>query len=377
MSGAGGPHGIGEDDRARLRRALAIAQKGRFRVEPNPLVGCVLVRDGTVVGEGWHDGYGGPHAEVRALAAAGGSARGSTAYVSHEPCSRHGKTPPCTEALARAGVARVVFAALDPDPREDGAGAARLRAAGLDVAGPCLPEEGAALLHRFRRALALDRPWTILKWALSADGRIAPRAGAGGRLSGDRALHALHELRGRVEAVLVGRGTLEADDPRLTCRLPGGPPDGRPQPLRVLLTRRLPGLGRQALFEPAAGAPVLVATTGGEPVPRDLVERGVEVLRVGAADGGVDLGALGRALAARGVRRALVEGGARLHGSFLRQGLADQVHVNVAPLLLGGREAVPAVLGTDVERVEQAPRLLEVAWRRVGDDLALDGYLPG
>lgn len=369
--------GLTGEDAAWLRRAIALAAKGRFRVEPNPTVGCVLVHEGRVVGEGWHDGFGGPHAEVRALVLAGAAARGATAYVSLEPCSRHGKTPPCTQALVLAGVRRVVFAATDPDPREGGRGTPWLREQGLRVEGPSLAAEGEGLLERFRLGLTSDRPWTILKWAMSADGRVAARRGAGGRLSGDRALYEMHELRGRVDAVLVGRGTLEADDPRLTCRLPGGPPDGRAQPQRILVTGRLNGLGEQALFQPGDGGPLTVATGAVEAAAaRALEARGVEVLGVGEREGGVDLIALGRALKARGVQRLLVEGGPRIHGAFLAQGLADQVHVDVAPLLLGGPDAVPAVLGTGVADVSAALRLQAVAWRKVGEDLVLDGFVP-
>lgn len=366
---------VSDHDRERLRRAIALAAKGRFRVEPNPTVGCVLERDGRVVGEGWHDGYGGPHAEVRALAAAGEAARGATAYVSLAPCSRHGKTPPCTQALLAAGVARVVVAAADPNPLEGAGSAAVLGPEGVAVEGPALAEEGEAALVPFRRALALDRPWTILKWAMSADGKIAARRGAGGRLTGPRAEAEVHELRGRCDAVLVGRGTLDADDPRLTCRLAAGPPDGRRQPLRVLVTRRLTGLVGRRLFADAASAPVVVATDRDPPAPpAGLVAAGVEVLAVGADERGVDLSALVRALAARGVRRLLVEGGAEMHRSFLAAGLADQVQVWVAPLLLPGGEAVPAAAGA--ASALGALRLGDVQWRKVGDDLVLQGYLP-
>ncbi len=319
-------------DQERLRRAIALAAKGRFRVEPNPLVGCVIEREGRVLGEGWHDGFGGAHAEVRALAAAGEGARGATAFVSLEPCSRQGKTPPCVGALLAAGVHRVVFAASDPDPREGGAGAAALRAGGVKVEGPALPAEGEALLARFRAGLASGRPWVVLKWAMSADGRSAPRAGAGGRLTGERAQVEVHELRGRCDALLVGRGTLASDDPLLTCRLPGGPPDGRPQPLRVVVARGLEELGARRLFDSVAQGPVLVAVARAEPLAaRALEARGVQIEEIGPPAGPVDLGRLLTRLKARGVARLLVEGGARLHGAFLAAGLADQVQVWVAP----------------------------------------------
>lgn len=361
-------------DVERLRRAIALAAKGRFRVEPNPPVGCVLDVGGRVVGEGWHDGYGGPHAERRALAVAGEAARGATAYLSLEPCSRHGKTPPCVDALLQAGVQRVVMAAADPHPQEDGRGRARLRAAGVEVLGPVLPGEGGPLLARFREALVRPRPWTILKWAMSADGRAAPRRGAGGRLTGERAEAEVHELRGRCDAVLVGRGTLEADDPLLTCRLQGGPPDGRPQPLRIVVARRLEGL-RGRLLDSVGQGPVLLAVGRADPaLARPLEARGIEVLEVGPAEGRVDLARALDLLRARGVARMLVEGGARLHGALLAAGLADQVQAWVAPLVLGGEDAVPAVEGSGVHAMAAALRLHEPQWRKVGDDLLLQGY---
>jgi len=363
-------------DQERLRRAIALAAKGRFRVEPNPVVGCVLEREGRVLGEGWHDGFGGAHAEVRALASAGEGAQGATAFVSLEPCSRQGKTPPCVEALLAAGVQRVVFAASDPDPREGGASVVALRAGGVEVEGPGLPEEGEALLVRFRAGLVSGRPWVVLKWAMSADGRSAPRVGSGGRLTGERAQAEVHELRGRCDAVLVGRGTLQSDDPLLTCRSPGGPPDGRPQPLRVVVARGLEDLGARRLLDSVSQGPVLIAVARAEPLAtRALEARGVQVEEIGPAAGPVDLSRLLARLKARGVARVLVEGGARLHGAFLEAGLADQVQVWVAPLLLGGAEAVPAVSGSGIDSVEHALRLAELQWRRVGDDLVLNGYV--
>lgn len=365
-------------DLDRLRRAIALAAKGRFRVEPNPLVGCVIEREGAVVGEGWHDGYGGAHAEVRALAVAGAGASGATAYVSLEPCSRHGKTPPCTDALLQAGVARVVFAAADPDPHEGGRSAALLRAAHVEVVGPALPAEGEALLARFATALASPRPWVIAKWAMSADGRTAPQAGAGGRITGSRAEAEVHELRGRCDGVLVGHGTLASDDPLLTCRLAAGPPDGRPQPLRVVTVARLTRFEPRRLWDSVAVGRVLAACASSTPdVRRALQSRGVEVLELPGADGRVDLPALLAHLRRGGVRRLLVEGGSRLHGTLLRQGLVDQVTVWVAPLVLGGPAAVAAVDGTAVAHVEDAPRLAQARWRKVGEDLLLEGYLGG
>jgi diaminohydroxyphosphoribosylaminopyrimidine deaminase/5-amino-6-(5-phosphoribosylamino)uracil reductase len=351
---------VSAHESARLARAAALAGKGRYAVEPNPCVGCVIEKDGGIVGEGWHEAYGGPHAEAVALARAGDAARGATAFVSLEPCcaAPGKKTPPCADALARAGVRRVVYGAIDPDARVNGRGAARLAELGVEVlrlggAAPPRPPEG--------------RPWVILKWAMSWDGRTSPAAGVGGTLVGERALAFVHELRGRSEAVAVGVETVLADDPRLTCRLEGGPPDGRPQPLRVVFdsTLRTPPAAR--LLRDGAAPTLVVATREGK-------LEGAEVWSCPGPDGRVDLrAALHRLQAERGVRRMLVEGGSRIHGALLRAGLADQVDVLLAPRILGGTGAPPAVEGTGFRTVEGAPRLLDVVRRPLGDDLLLRG----
>jgi diaminohydroxyphosphoribosylaminopyrimidine deaminase/5-amino-6-(5-phosphoribosylamino)uracil reductase len=355
---------------------MALAGKGLFAVEPNPPVGCVLEREGRVVGEGWHLAFGGPHAEVVALQEAGDEARGATAYISLEPCSRVLKTGACTAALAEAGVARVVFASADPNmPAE---GLEQLRSAGIQVEGPSLEEEGSALLHRFRRAQALRRPWVALKWAMSLDGRIAPARGRGGRISGTRSQAHAHDLRGHADAVAVGVETVLVDDPRLTCRLEGGVPHGRAQPLRVVFDSSLRTPPTSVLLDDAPHVPVLVICVAADAVRREGLEAcGAEVAEVPAADGGVDLTAALALLHERGVRRLLVEGGARVHGALIQARLADQVHAYVAPIVLGGGDAPFAVSGTRIRAVSEALRLEDVQWRRLDDDLLLQGYLPG
>jgi diaminohydroxyphosphoribosylaminopyrimidine deaminase/5-amino-6-(5-phosphoribosylamino)uracil reductase len=371
--------GLSEQDLARLRRAIALAPKGRFSVEPNPLVGCVLEKEGRVVGEAWHAAYGGPHAEAAALALAGEEARGATAFVSLEPCADHPakKTPSCARALVEAGIARVVYAAADPSPAQGGRGSALLEAAGLEVEGPALPDEAAPLLEASQAASARARPWVILKWAMSADGRISPAAGKGGRISGEKAQRHSHELRGRSEAVAVGVETVLTDDPHLNCRLAGGPPDGRPQPLRVIFDSALRTPRFSRLASSARESPVLALSARGDPAARRaLEERGVEVHEVAGASGRVDLdAALAYLHRERGVRRLLVEGGARLHGAFLRAGLADQATVFVAPTILGARGAPAAVEDSGFTDLATAPRLEEATWRRLGEDLLLQGYL--
>lgn len=344
-------------------------------MEPNPPVGCVLVKDDRVVGEGWHTAFGGPHAEVEALRRAGESARGATAYVSLQPCSKELKTGACTAALQQAGVVRVVYAAADPNMGPEGAAA--LVEAGIEVQGPALEEVGEALLVRFKRGLALRRPWVALKWAMSLDGRIAPARGRGGRISSTRSQAHVHGLRGHADAVVVGVETVLVDDPRLTCRLEGGVPDGRSQPLRVVLDSSLRTPPTSVLLDDAPHAPVLIVCVTADASRREALEAcGAEIAEVPASSGGVDLSAALSVLYERGVRRALVEGGERVHGALIRAGLADQVHAYVAPILLGGGDAPFAVSGTRIDEVSRALRLEDVQWRRLDDDLLLQGYVP-
>lgn len=374
--------GLSDHDIERLRRALSLARKGFFSVEPNPPVGCVIERGSEgVVGESWTAPFGGPHAEVGALCLAADRARGATAYVSLAPCGQHGKTPPCADALLEAGIERVVYAAADPSALEQDAGLQRLRRAGIVVEGPvgALATEAAALLTRFETSLARRTPWTILKWAMSLDGRISPAAGGGGVISGRRAHVLAHEWRGYADAVAVGVGTVLSDDPRLTCRLERGPPHGRPQPQRVVFDTQLrtPVDGRLAMddcVEPL----LLFASEGADEERRAALEAAgclIETVPVGMG-GHIDLRVALERLHARGVRRLLVEGGATIHGALLRAGLADQISAFVAPLILGGQTAVPAVCESGFEALDVAPRLEEVMWRRIGDDLLMQGYLP-
>ncbi len=370
-----------EHDERMLRRAVALARKARFDVEPNPPVGCVLERgDDGVVGEGWTAPWGGPHAEVVALSLAGARAQGATAYVSLGPCGVHGKTPPCAEALVEAGVARVVVGVADPSPAEAGAGLTRLREAGIpvDLAEGTLAREADEALDRFRTALGRRRPWVVLKWAMSLDGRIAAARGAGGRISGDRARRLLHVWRAHSDAVAVGAETALVDDPQLTCRLADGPPHGRPQPRRVVFDTHLRLPVESAMVRSAAEASVLVVCgQDADPARRAALESAdVAVLPVPLVDGRVDLAAALDALYVHGVRRLLVEGGAKLHGAFLKSGLANQVSVFVAPRILGGSNAVPAVEGSGIDTAEAMQDLEEVMWRRLGDDLLMQGYVP-
>lgn len=369
-------------DIQRLRRAIALARKGFFAVEPNPPVGCVIERgDDGIVGESWHVDFGGPHAEINALRLAADSARGATAYVSLAPCGRHGKTPPCADALAEAGVTRVVYAAGDPNPNEDEHGVERLRRAGVVVEGPvdAVAEDAAALLSRFQDCLGkTDVPWTVCKWAMSIDGRIAPTRGSGGAVSGVKARRLTHHWRGHADAVAVGSGTILADDPLLSCRLEGGIPQGRPAPRRVVFDPALRTPVDGQLVLDATSSPVWILGLAEAPAERrDALEAaGCRVLAVHGHDDRLDMRDALHALRREGVERLLVEGGARIHGALFRAGLVDQVSVFVAPQVFGGATAVPAVEDSGYESIDAAPALEEVMWRRMGDDLLMQGYVP-
>jgi diaminohydroxyphosphoribosylaminopyrimidine deaminase / 5-amino-6-(5-phosphoribosylamino)uracil reductase len=348
-----------------LRRALELAGRGWGRVAPNPMVGCVLVRSGEVVGEGWHRDYGGPHAEVEALRAAGERARGATAFVSLEPCSHHGKTPPCTTALVEAGVARVVFGAADPHARAAG-GARALRAAGIDVEGP-LAEAATrdldpAFFHRHESAAA-ERPWLALKLALSLDARIADAAGRSAWITGEEARSEVHRLRAGHAAVGVGVGTALADDPSLTVR---GPVVPRVAPSRVVFDRtlRLPPEGR--LARGAREVPlVLVCGPAAPPERRRALEAaGARVL---VADG---LPAQLRALRAAGIDSLLVEGGAGVAGSLLAAGAVDRMFLFYAPVLLGPSGSSPFAAVPDLPLGETL-RWRSLGSRRLGPDTLL------
>lgn len=360
-------------DRAHMRAALALASRGLGRVWPNPSVGCVLVREGRVVGRGVTGAGGRPHGETEALRQAGDQARGATAYVSLEPCNHHGKTPPCTEALMAAGVARVVVACEDPDPRVSGGGIARLREAGLRVDAGLLSAEAQELNAGFFLRIREGRPLVTLKLATSLDGRIATRTGESQWITGPVARAWGHALRASHDAILVGIGTATADDPELNCRLPGM--EDR-SPVRIVLDSRLRLPLTSRLVRTAARTPVWIVT---RPDAADAARMdafsdcGVELITVEPGpEGEIPLVQALRALAARGITRVLAEGGARLAASLLRGGLADRLEWFRAPRLLGG-DALAAAVGFGVDRLTESPLYERVAVRPAGEDL-LESY---
>ena len=358
--------GLTEDDRRHLERCLELAERGARTAAPNPLVGCVVVRDGATLGEGWHERPGSDHAEVAALRAAG-DARGATAYVSLEPCSHHGRTPPCTDALLDAGVARVVVASDDPSAKASGRGIALLREAGVavDVAGGDIALRARRQNAAFRTHALLGRPHVTYKAAASLDGRTATSAGESRWISSAESRRLVHELRARSGAVAVGIRTALADDPVLTAR-DVDPPAPR-QPLRVVFDRdaRLPVSSR--LFQEAGGGPVVVVCLPGAPGRGRLADAGVETL---AADSAAE--ALAE-LGGRGITSLLVEGGARLAGSLLGASLLDRILLFQAPVLMGDGPGLLASFSPPT--LADAPRLANLSVRRVGPDILVEADL--
>lgn len=346
-----------------MLRALKLAQRGLYTTTPNPRVGCVLVKDGVVIGEGWHERAGEPHAEVHALRAAGEAARGATAYVTLEPCSHHGRTPPCAQALIDAGVARVIAAMEDPNPRVAGSGLAALRAAGIvtevGMEAAAAAELNAGFVSRMRRG----RPWVRMKIAASLDGRTALANGVSQWITGEAARRDGHRWRARACAVLTGIGTVLADDPQLTVR---GVRTGR-QPRRIIVDRCLetPPTAR------AVGEGTLIVAADDQAGrAATLRARGAEVLMLADGAGRVDLAGLLQVLGQRECNEVHVEAGAGLNGAFMAAGLVDEVLVYLAPAILGdGARGMFSIPG--LETLERAPRFTVSEVRRVGGDVRI------
>lgn len=354
-----------------MRRALALAPGGRGRTSPNPMVGAVVVRDGVVVGEGYHSQVGGPHAEVVALEAAGTKARGGTLYVILEPCCHTGRTPPCTEAVLRAGIARVVAAVRDPNPAVRGRGLARLQEAGVAVEEGLCEGEARALNAAFFTWITLGRPLGILKAGMSLDGKIATRGGDSRWITGEAGRRRAHQMRAEVDAVLVGADTALKDDPLLTARDVETPR----QPLRVVVDSRARLPLEHRLVRTAREVPTLLATTAQAPGDRvaALTQAGVEVLTVEGPGPRVDLRALAEGLAKRDVTSVLLEGGGTLHAAALEAGIVDRVALFVSPLLVGGSQAVPVLGGIGAASLTDAWRLTDATVERVGEDWLFTG----
>jgi len=351
-----------------MRAALTLARRGLGTVWPNPAVGCVILNDGRVVGRGWTQPGGRPHGETEALRRAGEAARGAVAHVSLEPCCHWGQTPPCVDALIAAGVRRVVVALEDPDPRVAGQGLRRLRAAGLDVDVGLCAEEAAELNAGFLSRLRLGRPLVTFKLATSLDGRIAIASGESQWITGPPARERAHALRASHDAIMVGTGTVVADDPQLTCRLPGL---GHRSPVRVVIDRhlRIPRAAR--IIADAHRVPTWVLTLRSADPGRRAAFLANGVTLIDVNDDGeeqIDLAAALGALGERGITRLLVEGGARLAAAFFRARLVDRLVWVHAPLVIGG-DGIPAIAGFDLAALADARAFERLSTETIGDDV--------
>ena len=361
---------LAANDARHMARALELARKGVYSTHPNPRVGCVIVRDGETVGEGWHVQAGGPHAEVHALRQAGDRARGATAYVTLEPCSHHGRTPPCAEALVEAGVARVVVAMQDPNPQVAGQGLERLRQAGIAVTCPLLATEARALNLGFLKRMEHGQPYIRVKLAMSLDGRTAMASGESQWITGPAARSAVQRLRAQSSAVLTGADSVIADGARMTVRAAELGLDAetvelatRRTPLRILIDGRL----RVPLDAPFFQAgPALVVTCADAAAHPQYAQGGHELLSLRGDDGQVDLLKLSIELARRGINEVLVEAGASLAGAFAKQGLVDEYQLFIAAKFMGS--TARPLLDWPLERMSEAAPLQIIEMTAVGDD---------
>ncbi|MDW7738742.1 MAG: bifunctional diaminohydroxyphosphoribosylaminopyrimidine deaminase/5-amino-6-(5-phosphoribosylamino)uracil reductase RibD [Bacillota bacterium] len=360
------------DDRY-MWMALDLARQGRGRTSPNPMVGAVVVQGSEVLATGYHQAAGTPHAEIIALKKAGEKAEGATLYLNLEPCAHHGRTGPCTEAIIKAGISRVVAAMQDPNPLVSGRGFARLTEAGIKVKEGVLEQKARQLNEVFIKYITEQLPFVSVKVAMSLDGKIGTATGDSQWITGDKARQFVHRLRDNTDVIMVGIETVLKDNPRLTTRIEGG---GGKDPVKVVVdsTARLPLDAR--VIESSSSARLILAVTeqASKEKLRALKDRGVEVLVMPAKEGRVDLKALMKKLAERELSAVLVEGGGTLNYSLLEQSLIDKLFIFIAPLIIGGRESPTAFSGVGVEKLASAWSVEDVELKQFDKDLLLIGY---
>jgi diaminohydroxyphosphoribosylaminopyrimidine deaminase/5-amino-6-(5-phosphoribosylamino)uracil reductase len=360
---------VGQDEYY-MELALKLARNGHGRTSPNPMVGALVVRDGNIVGQGWHQKAGTPHAEVHALRDAGASSVGATLYVTLEPCCHHGRTGPCTEVIIQAQISRVVFAMTDPNPCVAGCGAGLLRQAGIEVTEGVLACEAAKLNEAFIKYTSTGLPFTAVKMAMTLDGKTATASGHSQWITGEAARRRVHELRDHFDAVVVGVGTVLADNPQLTVRHIVGR-----NPIRVVVdsNARTP---LQSLLITDKAAHTIMAVS--QEVSRNrlapFIDSGIEIVQLPTSQTGLDLRALFRYLAQKGLVSVLVEGGATINASIIKENLVDSVFWFISPKFVGGVRAPGPIGGTGVADLEDAAKLEDVGLELVGDDLLVTGH---
>lgn len=353
-----------------MKRALELALKGEGRTSPNPLVGAVIVKDGIIVGEGYHKQAGGPHAEIMALEQAGIKARGANLYVTLEPCNHYGKTPPCTEAIIRGGLKNVYIATLDPNPLVSGKGLNRLKQAGINVYTGLLEKEAQKANEIFLKYIQSKMPFVAIKSACSLDGKIATYQGESQWITSEKSRNFGHKLRNIYDAIMVGIGTAKTDNPRLNCRIPGGR-----DPLRIIVDSKLSISPEARVFTNPSSAKTIIATTTQADSARfkEFKDKG-EILVVNEGEQ-VDLNKLFKLLASRGISSILVEGGGALAGSLLQNELVDKLYLFLAPLLIGGKEAPGLIGGKGFPYLKDTAKLKNLEFQRIAEDLLITAYI--
>jgi diaminohydroxyphosphoribosylaminopyrimidine deaminase/5-amino-6-(5-phosphoribosylamino)uracil reductase len=365
-------HEMDDQDEFFMQRALNLAAKALGRTSPNPAVGAVLVRGRRVIGEGFHRRAGLPHAEIEALRRVNGSARGATLYINLEPCSHYGRTPPCADALIEAGVKRVVVGMVDPNPLVRGRGLRRLRRAGIVVKAGILRQQCERLNEDFACFICMGKPFVTLKLAASLDGRIATANGDAHWISNETSRRLVHELRNQVDAVLVGAETVRADDPQLTCRIPGGR-----DPVRIILDGHLTISPNATICTQRSPAPTLIVTTienAQDDRKKRLEQQGVEVLCLPGKQDRVPFAPLLKELGRRGMKHVLIEGGGQVAAAALQEQVVEKVLFFYGPKLLGG-ESRPMIGPLGIERVAAGVKLHTIELYRLGDDVLVTGYV--
>lgn len=355
-------------DQTYMQMALDLARKGWGWTSPNPMVGAVIVKGGRIIGQGYHARHGDLHAERAALTACTEDPKGSTMYVTLEPCCHHGRQPPCTKAILEAGIARVVVGSGDPNPQVAGKGLGVLRASGIQVTEGVLEAECKALNHVFFHFISTGRPYTVLKYAMTLDGKLAAYTGASQWITGEEARRHVHRSRGRYRAILVGVGTVLADDPQLTCRIEGGR-----DPLRIVCDTHLDTPLSAQVVQTARKVPTLLATCVAAPQAKAPYEAlGCRVLTLPERAGMVDLHVLWDTLGLEGIDSILLEGGSALHWSALEQGLVNKVQAYIAPKLLGGSAAKSPIGGQGFPHPDLSVRLKNPVVTQIGDDFLIE-----
>lgn len=359
-------------DKTYMERALELAEKGRGFTSPNPMVGAVIVKDGRVIGEGYHEKAGEAHAEVNAINSATESVEGATIYVTLEPCSHYGKTPPCSNLIIEKKLRKVVVAATDPNPLVSGSGLDRLRDAGIEVVEGVLESESNQLNEAFNKFITTSMPFVLMKYAMSIDGKIATETGDSKWISSEESREHAHHLRGYLSGIMVGIGTVLKDDPKLTCRVPG-----YNNPTRIVLDSelRIP-LDANVLMNQDEAVTLVLTTEHASTSMRNEIEKmGVEIITVPEYGGKVDLKKALEILGEKGIDSILLEGGGTLNASALQSKIVDKVNIYIAPKIIGGEGAISPVMGQGVDKMQDAYKLKDMKVTQLNEDIFVEGYI--